>query len=54
MPFDRAGFQERPERPPPRHDKVVVALILIVSFSALVTPLSVEAFVDAVRFVLGK
>jgi hypothetical protein len=57
MPFDGAGFPERDE--PPRRgrapsDTMVTAIIVAVALCLLVTPISMAALVDLIRFMRGN
>ncbi len=58
MPFDGTGFPERDD--PPRRrghapsDNMVTAIIVAVAVCLLVTPISMAALVDIVRFMRGN
>jgi hypothetical protein len=58
MPFDGAGFPERDD--PPRRrgrapsDNVVTAIVVAVAVCLLVTPISMAALVDIVRYFRGS
>ena len=57
MPFDGAGFPERHDRPPRRahmpSDNLVTAIIVAVAVCLLVTPISMAALMDIIRFMRG-
>ncbi len=55
MPFDSAGFPERddtPRRSGPS-DNVATAIIVVIAVTLLVTPISLAALADIVRYVRG-
>ena len=53
MPFDGAGFQRRPapRRRATRDDNIVSVAIIGIALALLVTPISLAALVDLVRFI---
>lgn len=52
IPFDAIGFPSSPPRPkrPGSNDNLVTALILVVFFLLMVTPVSLAALTDIVRY----
>jgi len=57
VPFDGTDFGIGRPPPSPRpapSDRMFSTLFLVVAIGALVMPISVAAFVDLVRFVLGR
>ena len=52
MPFDGANFPERRPQPDPAKpsDTAVCLIIVVVAFSMLVLPISLQAFVDILKY----
>ncbi len=55
MPFDGTGFPREPRQPrrTTRSDNMVSAAIVAIALGLLVTPVSVAAFVDLLRYARG-
>ena len=55
MPFDGAGFPRYDDRPPrpSRQGDVACVIIIVLAFSLLVLPISLDALVDIVHYMRG-
>ena len=55
MPFDATGFPQEPKQPrrSTQGDNIVSAVIIAIAIGLLVTPVSLAAFVDLVRYARG-
>jgi hypothetical protein len=55
MPFDATGFPHEPRQPrrSTRSDSIVSAAIVLIALGLLVTPISLAAFIDLVRYLRG-
>ncbi len=56
MPFDHAGFFDKPEPPkrPVMSDNTATVLIIVFAATLLVMPISLAAFVDIVLYWRGS
>ena len=55
MPFDATGFPQEPQQPrrSTRSDNVVSVAIVAIAVALLITPISLAAVVDLVRYARG-
>jgi hypothetical protein len=55
MPFDATGFPHEPNPPrrSTRSENVISAAIVMIALFLLITPISLAAFVDLVRYLRG-
>ncbi len=56
MPFDGTGFPHEPRRPrrSTRADNIVSVAIIAIALGLLITPISLAAVVDLVRYARGE
>jgi hypothetical protein len=57
MPFDRLDFRETPPEPSqkgPGEKRMVLLFVLGIAIPALLSPISLAAFVDLINFLLGR